>query len=48
MGASYAEYACQHHSRETREVLDYVVEQTTELDAGRVVRQENVLDPAAR
>ena len=35
-----------HRSRATGETLDYVIVQTTELDAGRVVRQINVLDPA--
>ena len=38
----------QHRSRDTGETLDYVIVQTTELDAGRVVRQVNVLDPGTR
>lgn len=38
----------QHRLRDTGETLDYVIVQTTELDAGRVVRQVNVLGPAPR
>lgn len=34
----------QHRARDPGEDLDYVVLQTTELDAGRVVRQINVLE----
>jgi hypothetical protein len=37
-----------HRSHDTSETLDYVVVQTTELDAGRVVRQVNVLDSETR
>ncbi len=37
-----------HRSRETGETLDYVIVQTTELEAGRVVRQVNVLVPDPR
>ena len=37
-----------HRSRATGETLDYVIVQTTELDAGWVVRQVNALDPATR
>jgi len=33
-----------HRSRATGEELSYVIKQTTELAAGRVVRQINVLD----
>ncbi len=35
-----------HRSLATGETLDYVIVQTTEVDAGRVVRQVNALDPA--
>jgi hypothetical protein len=37
-----------HRRHDTSATLDYVIVQTTDLDAGRVVRQVNVLDPAAR
>ncbi len=35
-----------HRSLATGEALDYVVVQSTELEAGRVIRQVNVLDRA--
>ncbi len=35
-----------HRSLATGETLDYMIVQTTEVDAGRVVRQVNALDPA--
>ena len=37
-----------HRRYDTSETLDYVIVQTTELRSGRVVRQVNVLEPAAR
>lgn len=38
----------QHRPHDMSETLDYVIVQTTDLDAGRVVRQVNVLDPSPR
>jgi hypothetical protein len=44
--ASCAAHDFAKRSSATGETLDYVIVQATELKAGRVVRQVNVLDPA--